>query len=243
MSTTGTAPVRATMAEEIERRLAREILRGERAPGSQLPPVRALALTCGVTAPTIQRVIERLEAGGLVSVRRGSGITVNDPHRVGDLSLLPLWFDALADQPARAAAILEDFLALRRAVAGHLLRTAAPRIVAHAAQLATLLAAVEAATTLDAVADADLAFTRAVVEAAGSFAVGAIMHTTERLVRVVPHLSTALYGDRAYYRRVLRRTVSALADATLASATVELEAVLAAWDRRTVARFRAHLGG
>src|SRR5689334_16003765 len=74
------------VAAGIERQLALEILRGQRAPGSQLPPVRVLAQTHGVTAPTIQRVVDRLEAGGLVSARRGSGVTVNDPERTTDLS-------------------------------------------------------------------------------------------------------------------------------------------------------------
>ena len=85
-----------TVAESIERTLAIEILQGKRVPGAQLPPVRALAEEYGVTPPTIQRVVERLAIQGLVTARRGSGVTVNDPEGSGSLSLLPLWLEAPA---------------------------------------------------------------------------------------------------------------------------------------------------
>jgi len=234
-------PIANGLANAIERRLALEILRGERAPGSQLPPVRRLAHDHGTTAPTIQRVIDRLEAGGLVSARRGSGVTINDPKRSGDLSLLPLWFEALESQPDRAAKILGDVLELRRVMAAHLVRTAAPRIAAAAPQLIALALAVGRATTLAEVAETDLAFTAAVIDAAGQSAVAAIFHTTARLVREVPHLRDALFADRAYHRRVLKRAAAALARTPPAAAAAELEEVLAAWDRRTVSRFRAAL--
>ncbi|MCC6620148.1 MAG: FadR family transcriptional regulator [Deltaproteobacteria bacterium] len=234
-------PTRPSLAADIERRLALEIIRGERAPGSRLPPVRDLAKALGVTAPTIQRAVDRLAAGGLVSARRGSGVTVNDPRRSGDLSMLPLWFEALADRPALAAEVLTDFLTLRRVVTAHLVRSAAPRIIAAAPRLAAQLQAVEAAQSLDALAEADATFTGLVVEAAGQFAVSAIFHTTGKIVREVPHLAEALYADRTYHRAVLRRTVRALAGATPDEAASAVEAALAAWDRRTVARFRAHL--
>ena len=231
------------IANAIERRLALEILRGQRAPGSTLPPVRQLAHDHRTTAPTIQRVIDRLEVGGLVSARRGSGVTVNDPQRSGDLSLLPLWFEALATQPDRAAKILDDVLELRRVMAAHLVRTAAPRIAAAAPQLIELALAAGRATSLHEVAETDLAFTAAVVDAAGQSAVAAIFHTTARLVREVPHLAHALFADRAYHRRMLKHAAAALARTPASTAAAELEVVLAAWDRRTVARFRDALTG
>ena len=233
---------RPTRAADIERALALEIIRGDRAPGSRLPPVRDLARAFGVTAPTIQRAVDRLAASGLVSARRGSGVTIRDPRRSGDLSMLPLWFEALAHQPQQAATVLADFLALRRVVAAHLVRSAAPRIIAAAPLLAAQLAAVEAATSLDAVAEADVAFTGTVVEAAGQFAVAAVFHTIEQLVREVPHLAEALYGDRAYHRALLRRAAIALTGVSPDAAAAALEQTLAAWDRRTVARFVTRLG-
>jgi DNA-binding FadR family transcriptional regulator len=225
------------VAAGIERRLALEILRGQRAPGTQLPPVRRLAVEHGVTAPTIQRVIDRLEAGGLVSARRGSGVTVNDPERAGDLALFPLWFEAV---PERAASMLEDFLELRRVVAVHLVRRWAARIAAAAPRLVELAMALERAETLAMVAETDIAFTGAVVDAAGQSAVAAVVHSSARLVREVPGLAEALYGDRAYHRRVLRKVAAALAQPPELAAQ-QLEEVLATWDRKTVARFRAQM--
>lgn len=225
-------------AIDIERRIAREIIRAERAPGSRLPSVRDLARRYAVTPPTIQRVIDRLAAGGLVRARRGSGVTVCDPTRSGDLSLLPLWFDALADQPDRAAAILADVLELRRVLSAHLARTAAPRIARAAAAIGERLAVAVAATTVAARADADLALTAIAIEAAGQCAVAAVFHTTERLVREVPHIAEALYGDGAYYRRVLAQLAAALAGQRNADT---LPALFETWDARSVRRYRKAL--
>lgn len=54
-------------------------------------------------------------------------------------------------------------------------------------------------------------------------------------------LKEALYGDRAYHRRTLKGVVAALAGAEPGETATALERALAAWDRRTVARFEAAL--
>jgi DNA-binding FadR family transcriptional regulator len=221
----------ATKAAAIERRLAYEILRGERVAGSQLPPVRELARVFRVTPPTIQRVIERLETSGLVSARRGSGVTVREPRRSGDLALLPLWFEALADQPDRAAAMLADVLELRRVVAAHLFTTGARSLARAAASLAPLMAAATSAPTVEARAVADLELTAAAIDATSQFAVAAVFHATARVIRDVPQIAWAVYGDPAYYRRMLLRLASGDAP----------DAVLITWDRRSVDRYRGEL--
>jgi len=237
-------PKNATVAARLERQLAREILRGEHTPGSHLPPVRALAAHFGVTAPTIQRVIDRLEVTGLVTVKRGSGVTVNDPHQCGELSLLPMWFDALSDQPDRAAKILADFLELRTVVATHLIRGSAQTLVKAGPRLLELSANLANDGSLADVAAADLAFTRAFLEASDQFAVKALFHTTEQLVYEVPYVMESLYEDRAYHRRVIRGIISALGGGKGPGAVAEaMDKTLTAWDRRTVARFRGYLAG
>ena len=175
-----------TVAADIERVIALEILRGERGPDSHLPPVRELARNFGVTAPTIQRVVDRLASTGLVTVRRGSGVRVNDVRACGDLSLLPLWFEALRGNPSRAGKILGDFLELRRVVAILLVRKEPGAIMRAAPRLTTLAADLLVATELEEVVEIDLAFTRAVIDATDQFAVASISHITERLVREVP---------------------------------------------------------
>jgi hypothetical protein len=170
-------------------------------------------------------------------------VTVNDPARTADLSLLPLRLEALADQPERCATVLADFLELRRVVAGHLVRTASARIAAAAPTIVGHALAGERAATLEEVVAADLAFSEAVVEAAGQTAVAAIFHTAGRMVREVRQVQVALYGDRAYHKRVLRSAAAAFARTPASAAASELEDVLTAWDRRTVNRFRTALTG
>jgi DNA-binding FadR family transcriptional regulator len=226
-----------SVAARIERELALGILRGERGPGTHLPPVRALALEFGVAPPTVQRVIDRLESAGLVTVKRGSGVRVNDFRRGIDLSLLPLWFEALADAPERAGQLLRDFLELRRVVAVHLVRTSLPRILQAAPELAVLAAAVDVAKDTDALAAADLAFTRAVVDACGQMAVSAVFAIAERLVMQVPHVAEALYADRAYHRRTVRGVIAAFGQGDIEVAATRMDRVLASWDRRAADRF------
>ncbi|MCP4447969.1 MAG: FadR family transcriptional regulator [Myxococcales bacterium] len=231
-----------TLASDLERKIAVQILRGERSPSSRLPPVRALAAELDVTVPTIQRVIDRLEATGLVSVRRGSGVTVNDPHACGELSLLPMWFDALSDQPEVVCDMLCDFLELRRVMATHLIRTRAERIRQAQERLLKFSTSLRNSNGLVEVAEVDLTFTAAVVEASQHFAAKALFHTTEALVREVPWVAEALYGDRSYYRRVIGKVMESLAQSSdLDEAARAVDRVLIAWDRRTVSRFRTLL--
>ncbi|MCA9523973.1 MAG: FadR family transcriptional regulator [Myxococcales bacterium] len=217
-------------------------MRGERAAGSRLPPVREMALEFGVTVPTIQRVVDRLEATGLVRARQGSGIVVNDPRESADLSLLPMWFDALVDQPERAGAILGDFLELRRVILSHLVRTETANLGGAAQRLAGIANRLVKASSLDEIIDADLEATRAVLETSNNFAALALFRAVEHLTSRVPLVAEALYGDRAAHRDVLARLAAVwLAGGEPAQVAESVEAVLAAWDRRTVERFTALL--
>ena len=234
------AAERRTAVDDIARALALEILRGDPAPGSHLPPLRALATRFEVTLPTVQRVIARLEAQGLVSAHQGSGVRVHDPQRQGELSLVPLWFEALASDPPRAAEVLADLLALRRVVAAHLVRRAPTRLLGALPRLAGLAAELSNAETLERRAALDLAFTRALIEASGSFAAQAVFRTIERLVEEVPWMAEAFYGDPTAHRQALAALATALATPGR-SLGEAIEHALAPWDDTTVARYRHHL--
>jgi DNA-binding FadR family transcriptional regulator len=56
--------------------LCRQIAEGRFAIGERLPPERTLALTYGVSRPTVREAIIALEVDGLVEVRMGSGVYV-----------------------------------------------------------------------------------------------------------------------------------------------------------------------
>jgi len=230
-----------SLAESIEKRMALRILRGEIAPGARLPPVRQLAAEMETTTPTIQRVIDRLSTAGLVSSRRGSGVVVRDPTRNFDPWLLPLWLEALQDQPARAAALLGDFLELRRVVAAHLVRTRRDKLVRAVPTLADLARQLGEATTTDEVIDIDQAITRTVVEAAEQGAVTAVFGITERVIRDVRPVAEALYGDLPAYRERVASVAHCVALADPDRAANEMVATLEGWDRRTCERFEASL--
>lgn len=226
-----------TVAERIEQALAVQIVRGERPVGALLPSVRALAVEFGVTVPTIQRVIARLEAAGLVTVRHGRGITVRDPHEAG-LSLLPVWFRAYRGEADVLAPILADFLELRRVFTAHLLVKERARLLALGPALIAAAAAVPTDGGAQAVMEADLAFTRSILEHSGHFAARALFHTVEQLIRAVPLLAEALYGDPAHHRQTLAVAAALVEDAPDETLVAQVQAAQASWDAAAVERFR-----
>ena len=196
----------------------------------------------GVTAPTIQRVVARLEGRGLVQALHGSGVIVRDPRRHAGLDVLPLWFEAHASEPAAGAKMLGDVLAIRRGMAAQLIPLHREAILAAAPMLAGHLAAQKAASSLWPRAEADLAATRAVLEVCGNAAAVAIFNTVEQLVRTVPHVAEALYGDASALDANWADVMAAVAlDDDPQESGRRLEAALAATDAAAVARFEERL--
>lgn len=226
----------SNMAARLERTLALQILRGEHAPGSRLPSIRALAKTFDTTVPTIQRVVARLEASGLLTPQPGSGLVVNPPEQAG-LALAPLWLDAYADQPERAAAILADFLELRRVIAAHLLQKNQHALLSEPRLMQAALAAGQASSPSERM-EADLAFTRLFLDLSGQAASRAIFNTVERILREIPAVAQAFYGEAAQHQQLIGQLVIALASADPAAG---FQRAMAAWDDGAVARFREGL--
>lgn len=247
-SATPSPPSGQTVPARLERTLTLGILRGEYPPGGTLPTVREMAREFEVNAATVQRVVARLEMTGLVNVRRGSGIRVNDPDVCSDLSLLPAWVDALREKPARAATVVADFLELRRIVATRLVVKHRAKLAEGAARLLSAAAEFESSlgptspSDVEVIMDADLAFARALLDLTGQSAARAVFNTLEKLMRAVPMLSAAMYAEPRRNFKDVQKLVKAIAsvpsDAELASV---LEGVLEETDRRTVRRFRAAL--
>jgi len=234
-------PIERTLPDQIEHRLACEILRGERPPGSRLPTVRALAEHYDVTVPTIQRALDRLGRTGLVTAKRGSGVTVNDPKRNMNLSLIPVWFEALAAEPEAAAKILRDFLALRRILTRHLFAVSPQILVASLPELATPAAALATATDLREVALADAQMSRVIVEAIDNIALSAFFYTVERLALEVPHIAESLYGDRALHQQVILQVMEAFTNPGREGSAQALQAIFERWDEQSVRTYTDRL--
>ena len=234
-------PPERTIAEQIERTLASGILRGERVPGARLPSVRALAVQFEVTVPTIQRALDRLGRTGLVTAKRGSGFTVNDPRRNMNLSLIPLWFEALYDQPEKSAKILRDFLELRRVLTAHLFEQSSTDLLAALPEMALAARTLTTSSDLREIALADAQLTRVVVEKIDNVALKAFFYTVQTLALEVPHIAEALYGDRAAHQAVINQVVASFAMSDRGEASLALQGAFETWDQLTVATYEARV--
>jgi DNA-binding FadR family transcriptional regulator len=225
-------------ADRIEHALRLAILRGVHPPGSRIPAVRALAAAHGVNAATIQRALARLEATGLVVARPGRGTIVQDPARHGDLTLLPAWLEALTDADA-AAAVLGDFLKLRRTIFARLLAEHCGPVSDATDELQTLArAAFDTNAPLHAIQAADFALAHALFAATGDRVARAILVTTERLLHASPDVAEAMYAEPAANLDAMTRIFGLLASGADDRATeAGVEGILARLDAETLRRF------
>ncbi len=230
----------------IERELSKQILRGELAPGSHLPPVRVLAQQYGVNVSTAHRGVARLEKTGLVTVRHGSGMKVNDPHTHADLSLLPVWIEALADDPERVVAMVRDFLELRRALAACLLVRHRQRVLGALGRLSQAAEQLVEARErgIDALRSADMALARTLLKATGNSIAVAFLNTAAQLLAQTPSLAQAMYADPASNLASMHCILQALhSDRAEHDLLAVVETALAEVDRGTITRFGKLLCG
>lgn len=76
-----------TLSREITRKLTRRIVDEVYPPNTKLPTERELSAEFGVTRHVVREALKRLEALGLVTIRQGSGILVQDLQITGGLEL------------------------------------------------------------------------------------------------------------------------------------------------------------
>lgn len=180
------APLAAErLSDRLAAALRQRIDRGELAPGERLPTEQALAAQYAVSRTVVREAVSRLRSSGLLVARQGSGVYVapTDAAR-------PLDFDAavLAD----LAAVLEVVEA-RRALESEAAALAAVRAsAAQRAAIARALDAVDASVASGSAGiDEDLAFHRAIADAAGN----------TQFPRLLRHLEQYLRGAMAVTRR------------------------------------------
>jgi len=128
-----------TLSREITRKLTRRIVDETYPPGSKLPTERELAAEFNVTRHVIREALKRLEALGLVRIRQGSGILVEDLQLTGGTEL----FNSLLtrEDGTTDVSFLRDMLEFRAQIGQTAIRLAAKNRTE--AELAELKALVE----------------------------------------------------------------------------------------------------
>lgn len=112
--------------QSIYNSLSAAILRGEYKAGSRLPPERDLAPSLGTNRNTLREAIRRLEEAGLVTVRHGVGVTVNDFRRTATIGILGPFLEHSPDIVEKAEVVI-DLLPSRARILSLMVRFAAER--------------------------------------------------------------------------------------------------------------------
>ncbi|MGW6056675.1 FadR/GntR family transcriptional regulator [Streptomyces sp. NPDC055189] len=153
---------RETVVDLLEGRLREGILTGRYPAGSYLPPERELADGYGVTRTTLKHAFGRLIQAGLLETRHGVGTRVRDYTRLGGADLLPM---LVRHSPAWITEVFEVRRSIGALIAG---RAAAKATEGQRDELRTLIEAVRAAQSADAVQLADVEVHRALARATGN---------------------------------------------------------------------------
>ena len=231
-----------TVVDKMVSEIARGILNGAYAVGMKLPSYRALAREFGVTLPTAQRAVGRIDELGLVEVRHGSGAVVLDPSISATPGVLPYWVAAVLDQPERACAIVADFLHVRRELAGVMVA----RLIG--ADLRSVVSAVDEMERL--VVDgapvrelmsADHEVIRQMLSVAPSVALASVFNAFSALQRGIEPLAEAMYAEPALNVAGYRAVVSVALDGEEGRLRMAVPTTLAALDAATLNRFRRTL--
>lgn len=117
------SPELTTLSREITRKLTRRIVDEVYPPGTKLPTERELAAEFGVARHVVREALKRLEALGLVTIRQGSGILVQDLQITGGLELTRSLLKR--DDGSLDWGFLNDLLDFRSQIAQAILRLAA----------------------------------------------------------------------------------------------------------------------
>jgi GntR family transcriptional regulator, transcriptional repressor for pyruvate dehydrogenase complex len=192
-------PPPQSSVDACEGRLKEAILLGELPMGEALPPERRLAEDLGVNRVTVRSALGRLVASRLVDVRQGAGYKVRDFKASGGPDLLAMVIQ-LAVKPKERIAIARDLLAIRRALAKVVLERSIERMTKknlQAVRLAvkTFVDATESGSSVEELAEADLAIIQTLVDTTDSITFRLFLNPVGLVLGRVPKLRAAIYSD------------------------------------------------
>jgi DNA-binding FadR family transcriptional regulator len=226
------ASARSAVADRVFRTLSEAVLSGRYEPGEKLPTQRALAAELGVNMASVREAVKRLEQLGLVQVRQGDAMRVNDWRSSGGLDVIAHVLFAAGGREHSALGDLMEARRLMLAGAGRL--AAERRSDEQSARLTDLARRIGGAPDDRAAQALDFAFFAELVEAAGNVVLGLVMNSIRTIyfenaqlfeaVVTDRHRLTPLYGRAA--RAVSRRQPAAAERAVEELASVQERALL-----------------
>ncbi len=102
-----------TLREQIVTLLAKKIINNAIQPGDKLPSERDIAADLDVNRATVREALKKLETLGLIEIRHGEGIFVNDYRSSGNLELFRMMIYLNDTIPL---SILQDVLEMRKII-------------------------------------------------------------------------------------------------------------------------------
>jgi len=201
-------------ADRLSDRLAADLRgridSGALQPGQRLPTELALAAQYAVSRTVVREAVSRLRSGGLLVARQGSGVFVaaQDAAR-------PLDFDNSV--LANLGAVL-DVVEVRRALEAEVAALAAARATpAQRAAIVQALALVDASVASGSAAvEEDLAFHRAIADAAGNVQFPRLLRHLAQYLREAMAVTRRNESMKAEYRAEVRQEHRAIVDAITA---------------------------
>jgi GntR family transcriptional repressor for pyruvate dehydrogenase complex len=204
---------------------------GKLGPGDRLPTERDLALALGVSRSTVREAIRGLEMMRVLQVRHGEGIFVTSLDAPLLLEAMGFTMQLMRDHE------VVDLLELRAILEGAAAGLASARMTDE--QLRTLLKRLEvldAASTADALLEADIAFHASIAAGARNVVLASLLDTFSARTYRARHLNAglglqeALLRSRASHRRIYEAVAARDPEAARASASAHV-ANLTGWLR------------
>lgn len=198
------------LSDRLAARLAQPIESGVQPPGSRLPTEQQLALAHGVSRTVVREAVHQLKSRGLVVSRQGSGVFVATPPPKRALD-----FDASVLGSIDAVVQVRE---VRRALEGETAALAATRATgAQVAALRRALRQIDRSTAAggDGVEE-DLAFHRALTDAAGNPHFGRLLEFLEQYLTEAMRVTRGNEARRADFMDQVRAEHAAIVDAVAA---------------------------
>lgn len=198
------------LSDRLAQRLALQVETEALRPGDRLPTEQQLALAHGVSRTVVREAVHQLKSRGLLRSRQGSGVFVAAAPLSRSLS-----FDASVLESIDSVVQVRE---VRRALEGETAALAATR--ASAAQIAALrrtLRAIDRSTASggDGVEE-DLAFHRALADAAGNPHFGRLLEFLEQYLTEAMRVTRGIEARRADFMAQVRAEHLAIVEAVAA---------------------------